>query len=170
MRVGTPTLYIFSGLPGAGKSTIARALAMHTGAVYLRIDTIEQALRDLCRVDVEGEGYRLTYRVAADNLCIGADVVADSCNPIELTREEWRRVAAEAGAKAVDIEVVCNDVEEHRRRVEEREADVPGLVLPTWEQIVEREYHAWRTDRIVVDTAGKSAASCAETLFEALGV
>lgn len=39
-------LIIFSGLPGCGKSTIARALAKRLGAVYLRIDTIEQAIRD----------------------------------------------------------------------------------------------------------------------------
>ena len=38
-------LIIFSGLPGSGKSTIARALARRLGAVYLRIDTIEQAIR-----------------------------------------------------------------------------------------------------------------------------
>ena len=39
-------LIIFSGLPGSGKSTIARALAKRLGAVYLRIDTIEQAIRE----------------------------------------------------------------------------------------------------------------------------
>ena len=39
-------LIIFSGLPGSGKSTIARALAQQLGAVYLRIDTIEQAIRE----------------------------------------------------------------------------------------------------------------------------
>ena len=42
-------LIIFGGLPGSGKSTIARALALRLGAVYLRIDTIEQAIRPLNR-------------------------------------------------------------------------------------------------------------------------
>ena len=37
-------LYIFGGLPGTGKTTLARYLAHHQRAVYLRIDTIEQAL------------------------------------------------------------------------------------------------------------------------------
>ncbi|WP_461535425.1 AAA family ATPase [Spongorhabdus nitratireducens] len=32
-------------MPGSGKSTLARALARETGAVYLSIDTIEQAIR-----------------------------------------------------------------------------------------------------------------------------
>ena len=39
-------LTVFGGLPGTGKSTIARALAAKIGAVWLRIDGIEQALRD----------------------------------------------------------------------------------------------------------------------------
>ena len=44
------------GLPGSGKSTLASVLARETGAVYIRVDTLEQALRDLCSVGVEGEG------------------------------------------------------------------------------------------------------------------
>ena len=38
-------LIAFAGLSGAGKTTIARILAQRLGAAYLRIDTIEQALR-----------------------------------------------------------------------------------------------------------------------------
>ncbi|CAM3662066.1 AAA family ATPase [Legionella longbeachae] len=33
-------LVIFGGLPGTGKSSIARELAKHLKAVYLRIDTV----------------------------------------------------------------------------------------------------------------------------------
>ena len=39
-------LYIFGGLPGSGKTELARYLASHIDAVYLRIDTIEQQLRN----------------------------------------------------------------------------------------------------------------------------
>ena len=157
MTQPSPTLWIFAGLPGTGKSTLARMLATHLGAAYLRIDTIEQALRDLCTIDVQGEGYRLAYRVAADSLRVGTSVVADSCNPIELTRREWERVAVDAGAGYVNVEVVCSDRHEHRRRVETRPATVPGLVLPTWNAVLAREYHAWTVERVVIDTAERSA-------------
>lgn len=42
-----PILYIFSGLPDSGKTTLARMIARQFQATYLRIDTIEQTLRDL---------------------------------------------------------------------------------------------------------------------------
>ena len=40
------SLHSVVGAPGTGKTTIARELAHQTGAVYLRIDVIEQAIRD----------------------------------------------------------------------------------------------------------------------------
>ena len=158
-------LYIFSGLPGSGKTTLARKLAVRIGAVYLRIDTIEQGLRDLCHVKVEGEGYRLAYRVASDNLGLGNDVVADSCNPIELTRREWQQVAIDAGEPHVNIEVLCSDPIEHRRRVETRASSIAGLELPTWQDVVDREYHSWTVPRIVIDTAGASEDASLDALL-----
>ncbi|PWK92360.1 AAA family ATPase [Fulvimonas soli] len=38
-------LIVLAGLPGGGKTTLARALAARLGATHLRIDTIEQTLR-----------------------------------------------------------------------------------------------------------------------------
>ncbi len=163
-----PTLFIFAGLPGSGKSTLAQRLARRANAAYLRIDTIEQALRDLCALDVQDEGYRLTYRVARDNLQLGVSVVADSCNPALLTRREWRQVAIDAGTAYVDIEVVCSDPDEHRRRVETRESDVPGLRLPTWADVRCREYAPWADDRIVIDTAGRTETACMDELLSRL--
>jgi predicted kinase len=93
---------------------LAQLLAGRVGAAHVRIDTIEQALRELCSIDVQGEGYRLAYRVASDILNAGISVVADSCNPIELTRWEWEHVARHANARYVNIEVVCSDARQHR--------------------------------------------------------
>lgn len=159
------TLYIFSGLPGVGKTVLSQRLAAHLGAAYLRIDTIEQSLRDLCNVKVQAEGYRVAYRIAADNLRLGVSMVADSCNPIELTRDEWEAVAQEAEANHINIEIVCSNRSEHRQRVESRNASIAGLVLPDWHEVECRAYDDWTRARIVLDTAGKTEQQCFDGLL-----
>ena len=148
-------LVIFSGLPGVGKTAIARELASQIGAVYLRIDSIERAMPGTTNDSqpVGESGYRVAYAVAEDNLRLGRTVVADSVNPLQLTRDAWMSVAKRAGVKAIEIEVRCSDAEQHRRRVEARAADAPGLRALTWADVAAREYHPWERDHLVVDSA-----------------
>ncbi len=163
-------LIVFSGLPGTGKSTIARELARRIDATYLRIDTIEQALKNSSlRIDpVDDAGYAVAFALAEDNLKLGRIVVADSVNPVEETRAAWRIVAARAGCDAMDVEIVCSDEAEHRRRVETRTSDIAGLCQPTWSEVVRRDYQPWQSERILIDTAGRPAAACVEALLTAL--
>ncbi len=164
----TPILYIFSGLPASGKSTLAQELSKSIGAIFLRIDTVEQGLRDLCSIDVTGVGYRLSYRIASDNLKLGNSVIADSCNPIELTRREWEKVALDQKAEFINIEVICTDRPEHKIRVENRKSEVVGLKLPNWEKVKAREYDPWCIERIVIDTSGKTIDSCVQELLASI--
>lgn len=151
-------LIVFAGLPGAGKTTIARAIARRLNATYLRIDAIEQALRSAgtLKSDVSTEGYAIAYLLAEENLRLGGTVVADSVNPVQASRDAWLSVAGRAAAQAVEVEIVCSDAAEHRRRVEQRSADIPGLTLPGWEAVKTRDYAPWNRAHIVVDTASKS--------------
>ena len=161
-------LIVLSGLPGVGKTTIARELARATGAVHIRIDSIEQALRGSGH-EVEAEGYNVGYAIAADNLQLGRTVVADCVNPWALTREAWKLVASRAGVLSVDVEIVCSDVEEHRRRVESRAADIRDHRLPTWAEARDRDYHPWTALRIVVDTAHLSVDQGVRAILTTIG-
>ena len=162
-------LIAFSGLPGAGKTSIARELAKRLHATYLRIDTIEQAIVSCGNIDpIMEEGYETAYRLAAENLHIGQHIVADSMNPLEITREAWAEVAREANVRLINVEIICSDEAEHRRRVETRSSDIPDLVLPTWDKVKSREYHPWTQPRIVIDTSGRGVDACVDELISEL--
>jgi predicted kinase len=163
-------LIVFGGLPATGKTTLARAIAQEMAATYLRVDAIEQALGSsgLITGDVGPAGYVVAYALAESNLKLGQNVIADSVNPIAMTRDAWRRVADGASAAIVEIEVICSDPVEHRRRVETRTVDVPGLAPPTWQEIVERDYEPWDRQRAILDTASRSVADSLVELRQAI--
>jgi predicted kinase len=148
-------LIIFGGLPGTGKTTLARMLAEQLEALYLRIDTIEQALRGSQALTgpVYDAGYRAAYAIASENLRLGRTVIADSVNPLKITRDAWRAIGTGIDARVFEIEVVCSNITEHRRRVESRQPDIAGFSLPTWQEISVREYQTWGRAHIVLDTA-----------------
>jgi predicted kinase len=163
-------LIIFGGLPGVGKTTIARELARRLGAAYVRIDSIEQAMRDSGTMSqpLNDTGYRVAYAIAEDNLRLGRTVIADSVNPIQLTRDAWVAVAHRVQVGAVEVEVICSDAQQYRQRVETRHTDISGLRLPTWEEIISREYEPWGRKHIVIDTTDRSVAESVEELRETL--
>ena len=122
---------VFAGLPGSGKSVLARGVAEAIRATYLRIDTIESAIvSTLMPYRDNPVGYVVAERVAADQLTDGRDVVADAVNGVAAARAGWVALAARTGVALQFVEVRCSDVGEHRRRIEAREPEMPGQACP----------------------------------------
>ena len=153
-------LIVIGGLPATGKTSLATGLARVLDATYVRIDTIERAIRDATAgSDTPGTaGYVVAYAIAEENLRLGRIVVADGVNPVAPTRTAWRSVAQRASVPLVEVELICSDPIEHRQRVERRRAGVAGSNPPTWSDVLAMDYEPWAGDRVVIDTAGRSAA------------
>ncbi len=164
-------LIIFGGLPGSGKSSISRHLADKLKAVYLRIDSIENAINNsaLAVEQAEDAGYLAAYDVARDNLALGHTVIADSVNPVEISRVGWRNVAVEAGKQFLEIEIICSDKTEHKHRIEARNKDTHDTTPKVpWEKIIEREYDDWDSPDLQFDTSELSIEDCAGSILKYL--
>ncbi|HEY6957350.1 MAG TPA: ATP-binding protein [Candidatus Limnocylindria bacterium] len=144
------TLVVLSGLPGSGKSSVARELARALEFSLFELDHIEAPI--LARFDGDAlgwGGYEILSALAEDNLSLGRSVVLDSVAWTNPLREEWRMMAARHRARYRPIEVVVPDRELHRTRVTARTAknDWPRL------EAAFKLYEAWSGDRLVLDSS-----------------
>lgn len=147
-------LISFAGLPGTGKTTIARTLSVAVGAVYLRIDAIDAAIWAIDPTrDIGPESYHIAAALAVSNLGLGHTTIIDCVNPWAVTRRIFCDAAHRATVPMLSIETVCSDQALHRMRVESRTPDIPGLDTPAWESVIARDYQAWDTADMRFDTA-----------------
>jgi predicted kinase len=162
-------LIIFGGLPGAGKTTISKKIAKQINATYLRIDTVEQVFKEFpgfSKSWVGPEGYMIAYAIALDNLRLGLSVVADSVNPIAITRNDWQQVAKDANTPFIEIELICSNLKEHQHRIETRKNDISGHKLPNWADVLNRDYEPWQSKMLTVDTSQYSIGKSVEIIID----
>jgi predicted kinase len=167
----TPVLTVISGLPATGKSTVASALAQRIATPYLRVDRIEQTIVAWSSLvhPVGPVGYAVAHQIAAEQLRLGLDVIVECVNPVAVTRDGWIGTARAAGAAVVEVELLCSDLAVHRRRVEIRPSDVEGLVKPTWQEVLGREYEAWSRPHLVLDTATTTVEPIVDRIVASIG-
>lgn len=165
-----PVLISFCGLPGVGKTSIAKALCRETGATYVRVDVIEAALRaSRLQIDpAEDAGYRAACEIAKSNLELGRSVVADTVNPVGITRDMWAKTALISGAELINVEIVCSDLNVHKVRVESRVSDIDGYPVPDWGRVKRRHYEEWDHVDLRLDSGRLSVADCVDAIIAKL--
>jgi predicted kinase len=120
-----------SGVPGTGKSTLARSLTADLGLVVLDTDVVKSALM-ASNVPFSAAGpatYAAVLAIASDLLAQGRSVVVDSpCRYAELLAS-GQRVAAEAKVPYRLVELWADDPAELLPRLATRDAR-PSQVIP----------------------------------------
>ena len=164
IHTAPPTLTVLAGRPGTGKTTLATAFCRHRRACYLWVDAVETALaRTGMQVGIEG--YAVAHELAVSNLLLGMEVVVDAVNASPPARAGWVEAARRGRACLMQVETSLPDTAEHRRRVEDRAADLPGHVLPSWAEVRSGSWTPWDEDRdgprLLIDTTDRHHALAA---------
>ena len=109
-----PTLFALCGLPFAGKSTLARALAAHTAASLVVLDAInhERGL-GLAGWTISADDWRRTYaeayRQISTHLAGGRSVIFDHANLTRAERDQVRAIGQRAGAQVQFLYVAVSE-------------------------------------------------------------
>ncbi|GAA4523552.1 AAA family ATPase [Brachybacterium paraconglomeratum] len=154
----TGRLIVLSGLPGVGKTSIAEIVAARTGSVHLCIDAVEESLL-ACGLpsgwQVGVAAYEATRVMAEQNLRLGHDVVVDAVNDSEEARQTWRTAALRTGANLDFVHLVISDLQEHERRLGDRDRGLTYVGEPIWSDVQRRraDYGAWSDEVLEFDTA-----------------
>jgi predicted kinase len=150
-------LLVLSGLPGTGKSALARELGRRLRIAVFSADPIESAiLRAGIAPSFETglAAYLIIEALADAQLLLGQSAIVDAVNAVEPARDMWRRLAAGHGAALRIVECCCSDEALHRERLRDRHRGLAeGFREPTWDDVVRRrlEYTPWPEPHLVVD-------------------
>ena len=155
---------MLGGLPGAGKSALADDLRTALPAVVLSVDPVENAMY---RAGIEHDqpaglaAYVVVEAMAEPALRAAQTVVIDAVNAAVEARQQWRELAERTGARLVQIEVICSDPHEHRRRLEGRSRGLTAIAEPTWDSLGTRraDLAAWTEPHLVIDSVEDRAAN-----------
>lgn len=168
-----PTLYLFVGYPGSGKTTAAELICKITGAKHIWADRERQQMfgRPTHSLSESGELYKALNLKTKHLLQAGHDVVFDTNFNYRADRERLRKIAENAGAKTVIIQMTTPEALARERALAWNHADRNGMHREmsneTFDRIVKhRQALANETTPVRLD--GRNLSE--ESIKKALGI
>jgi predicted kinase len=134
-----PTLHLTCGLPGSGKTTLARRLAVEREALRFTVDELMLALGgDLYDEELRDRVEAMLIELAFELLAAGRSCILDFGLWSRVERNALRLRARAQGVR-VELHVLDVALEELMRRIDTRYADAPH----TTAEITAEQLAAW---------------------------
>ncbi|MGQ3328215.1 MULTISPECIES: AAA family ATPase [Halorubrum] len=154
-------LIVVCGLPGVGKSTVAKRIADHVDGEILRTDVVRKGLFDEpAYTDAETETvYAELIERARDRVADGDTVVLDATFADARFRADAREVGERVADEFALVEVTC-DEPVVKRRIERRDgiSDADFEIHLHFKELFDRI----EPDHVVVDNSGDQAETFAQ--------
>ena len=149
-----PTLIVYCGLPGVGKSAASAYTATQLSAERYRSDEVRKRLfPDPEYTDEETVAtYEKLLACARSELEAGADVVLDATFRSRRFRDRAAAVASETDAAVAYVHVTC-DVDVVRERLENRAETISDAEFEQHLQL-KRAFEPIERDHVVIDNSG----------------
>lgn len=154
-----PALVVVCGLPGVGKTTVARTITERKGARLIRTDVVRKELfpePEYTKAEEQAVYTELLSR-AAGTLRAGQSVVLDGTFYDATYRGQAEEVAAECEVRMRMVHVTCEEcvVEE---RIRAREGDESDATFEIHQRFREK-FDPIERDHVTVDNSGQKSKS-----------
>ncbi len=149
------TLILFSGMPGSGKTTLARMVARRLGVPAFAKDRVQRVLRDHNLAEAStGDGYYIILDQADEQLSLGLSVILDATFPLDHFRTVASEIAARHRSKFVALYCYCSDDNIWRERMTQRVQYVPGWKPVGWSDVQRMRdyYQPWNDNALHLDS------------------
>lgn len=156
-------LIVFSGLPGAGKSTFAYKTSCKLKLPIFSVDPIESAIikSGITKSFETGlAAYLIAQRLADEQLGNGISAIIDAVSSVREAKDMWINLAAKYSAQLVIIECILNE-DLHKQRLQKRVRNLFGFSEVKWEQVlkIKIEYTKWNKPKLQIDTGKPVSAN-----------
>lgn len=169
----TPVLFIITGLPGTGKSYLARKIAERLPVVIVQSDFVRKFIAP--KPTYSSEESALVHQVAravTERLLVaGCRVIYDATNLVEWHREKLYHVADKTGVRLVIIQTVASEqVIRERLRQRHRVRDLQDMSDADWDvvELLKPEQQPIQRPHIVVDASDDFESTLEKILREAM--
>lgn len=149
------TLIVFAGMPGSGKTTLARMVAETLRIPLLAKDRVQRVLRDRDLADPSsGEGYYIVLDLADEQLSLGVSAILDATFPLDHFRVVASDIAARHDARFCAVYCYCSDETVWQARMERRVQYIPGWKPVGWEDVerMRAYYQPWGDNALTIDS------------------
>ena len=167
----TSTLFLIqmAGMPGSGKSALARVIGRRTGAVVIDKDVLKSAALAAGVDEAQAGAVAYEAMFAQGGHLLGQDwsVILDSPSFWETIPEKGAAIAADRHLPYYFIECLCPDEHEHARRLRDR----PRLASNPGEEALDSDRRTFTPPGpyLRIDTT-QSIQRCLEIALDYLGL